>query len=194
MADFATISTKNAWFGQRDLRKLGTATYDKDARRAGSNPKIKGFRKMKKLIASLAAVLVLASAADLSAETDLKGVKCLMASKPASADKSADYKQGKVYFCCGGCASKFQKNTKKFATKANHQLVATKQYKQTGCPFSGRDVDASTSIKVAGTDVAFCCSGCKSKVESAKDDTAKIALVFSDKAFKQGFKKAEKKE
>ena len=147
---------------------------------------------MKKAIASIAAVLVVA-AATFAAEVDLKEVKCVIAPKAASASKSADYKDGKVYFCCGGCASKFASDTKKYAQKANHQLVATKQYVQKGCPFSGGKVNKDTAVKFAGTSIAFCCDGCKGKFEAAKDEAAKLKLVFNDKAFKTAFKKAEKK-
>ena len=148
--------------------------------------------KMKKLAMVLAVVFVFASTTTSTADVDLEGVKCVVANKGASAGKSADYKDGKVYFCCGGCAGKFSSDTKKFAEKANHQLVATKQYAQKGCPFSGNDVDPEKFVKIGNTKVAFCCDGCKGKVESAKDDAAKLKLVFSEKAFNKGFKKAEK--
>ncbi|MEL6108485.1 MAG: hypothetical protein AAFU85_20870 [Planctomycetota bacterium] len=147
---------------------------------------------MKKALASVVAVLVVASTT-FAAEVDLKDVKCLIAPKGANASKSADYKDGKVFFCCGGCVSKFTSNTKKYAEKANHQLVATKQYVQTGCPFSGGEVNQDTAVKFNGTSIAFCCDGCKSKFVSAKDDAAKLKLVFNEKAFKKSFKKAEEK-
>lgn len=147
---------------------------------------------MKRVLASVAAVLVVASAT-FAADVDLKDVKCVIAPKGANASKSVDYKDGKVYFCCGGCVSKFTGNTKKYAQKANHQLVATKQYVQKGCPFSGGEVNKDTAVKFNGTSIAFCCDGCKSKFTSAKDDAAKLKLVFNDKAFKTAFKKADEK-
>ncbi|MCO8124633.1 hypothetical protein NHH03_23040 [Stieleria sp. TO1_6] len=147
---------------------------------------------MKKMIASIAALLVVVSATTLTAEVDLKGVKCVVAPKDATLDKTAKYKEGNVYFCCNGCAGKFAKDTKKFADKANHQLVATKQYVQKSCPISGRDVNPEISAKVAGTKVGFCCEGCSGKVEKAEDDAAKLAIVFNDKSFEKGFEKAKK--
>lgn len=149
---------------------------------------------MLKKFATVFAVVLVAGATALAADVKLDGVKCVVATRDADATKSADYKDGKVYFCCGGCAGKFTKSPKKFAVKANQQLVATKQYVQKGCPFSGGEVDAKTTIEIAGTKVAFCCPGCKSKVEGAADDAAKLKLVFSEKAFAKGFKKAEKKD
>jgi hypothetical protein len=139
------------------------------------------------------AICVVAGATVIAGDVDLKNVQCVVANKPASEGKAADYKDAKVYFCCGGCAGKFVADTKKYAERANHQLVATKQYVQKGCPFSGGKVKADKVISIAGTEVGFCCDGCKNKVASAKDDTARMKLVFSDKAFGKGFaKKASK--
>lgn len=147
---------------------------------------------MLKKLSYVAAVLVVAGATAFAGEVDLKDVKCVIAPKAANATKSADYKDGKVYFCCGGCLGKFNADAKKFATKANHQLVATKQYEQKKCPISGGPIKAETALTVAGTKVAFCCPSCKGKVESAKDDAAKMKIVFSEKAFKKAFAKVKK--
>lgn len=146
---------------------------------------------MKKTISCLA-VLLVAAATVVAADVDLEGVKCVVADKAATEGKSADYRDGKVYFCCGGCAGKFAKNSKKYATKANHQLVATKQFKQKACPFSGGDLNPETAVKVAGVNVCFCCNNCKGKVESAEDEASKVKMVFANKAFEKGFEKAAK--
>lgn len=149
---------------------------------------------MIKKILSCFAVLLVAGATVVAGDVDLEGVKCVVAPKAATEGKSADYKDGKVYFCCGGCAGKFASDTKKFSTKANHQLVATKQYEQKGCPMSGREVNPETTSTVAGTKVAFCCEGCKGSVDKAEGDEAKMKLVFADKAFAKAFKKTKKAE
>jgi len=143
------------------------------------------------MISSLALLLV-AGATAFAADVDFKKINCVVSGKPVDAAKSVDYKDGKVYLCCGGCPGKFAKDTKKFSAKANHQLVATKQYEQKGCPISGGEVKSETLVKLAGTELGFCCNKCKGKFESAKDDAARMELVFSDKAFKKGFKKVEK--
>lgn len=143
---------------------------------------------MKKLL-SCFAVLLVAGATVVAGDVDLEGVKCIVAPKAATEGKSADYKEGKVYFCCGGCAGKFAADTKKFATKANQQLVATKQYEQKSCPISGRDLNPETTSMVAGTKVAFCCEGCKGTVDKAEGDDAKLKLVFADKPFEKAFNK-----
>ena len=151
---------------------------------------------MLKKLTSVFAVLAVAAVTVVAAEkTDLKEVKCIVApNKAVNASKTAEYKDGKVYFCCGGCLGKFKGNEKKFALKANHQLVSTKQYEQKKCPISGGDLNPETAVKVAGTKVAFCCKNCKGKVESAKSDEAKMKIVFNDKSFAKAFKKVEKKK
>jgi YHS domain-containing protein len=154
---------------------------------------------MKRFLLSSFAVLLIATATVIAADVapndvDLEGVKCVVADKDANPSKSAEYKQGKVYFCCGGCAGKFAKTPKKFAAAANHQLVATKQYEQKACPFSGNDLDPEVSTTVAGTKIGFCCGRCKAKVEAVKDDKKALKLVFSEKAFEKAFKKVEKAE
>tara|TARA_R110002049_G_scaffold4601_4_gene31866 strand:+ start:100867 stop:101331 length:465 start_codon:yes stop_codon:yes gene_type:complete len=149
--------------------------------------------KPMRTITTALSVLLLGFASVNASEIDLKGIGCVMSGKEVSAETSSEYKDAKVYFCCGGCASGFAKNQAKYAVKANHQLVATKQYEQVACPFSGRDVNPDIHLTIAGTKVGFCCDGCKGKVASGKDDAAKLKLVFDDKAFAKGFKKAEKK-
>ncbi len=151
---------------------------------------------MRRILSSLCAVAVVAGATVWAADAapKLDGVKCVVANKPASADKSAEYKEGSVYFCCGGCAGKFSKDTEKYATKANMQLVATKQYEQKTCPLSGGDLNPATAIEVGDAKVAFCCNNCKGKVAAAEGEK-QLTLVFSEKAFKKaGFtKKKEEK-
>ena len=146
------------------------------------------FLMIKKAVSGLA-VLLIAAATVVAAEVNLEGVKCVVAPKAANASKAVDYKGGKVYMCCGGCVGKFNANTAKFAEKANHQLVATKQFAQKACPFSGGDLNESTAVELAGTKVAFCCNNCKGKFTSASDDAAKMKLVFNDKAFTKAFAK-----
>ena len=143
---------------------------------------------LKKVFGCLA-VLLVAGATVVTADVDLKGVKCVVQKKGATEGKSADYRDGKVYFCCGNCLGKFTADNKKFVVKANYQLVATKQYEQKVCPLTGRELNPETAVKLVGVKVAFCCNNCKGKVESAEDDAAKLKLVFADKAFEKAFKK-----
>ena len=149
---------------------------------------------IRKLMLSAVAVVAVAGATVFAAEINLEGVKCVVAPRPADASKSAEYKDGKVFFCCGNCAGKFAATPEKFATASNAQLVSTKQYEQKACPLSGGPLNKETAIKVAGGKVAFCCNNCKGKVESA-DEKEQVELVFSEKAFeKAGFAKVADKE
>ena len=120
-------------------------------------------------------------------------IKCPVSGKPIDKEIAADYKDAKVYFCCPGCPGPFEKDAAKFAAKANHQLVATKQYQQKACPISGHSVDKDVTAKVDGVKVAFCCPDCQGKVEKAKDPE-KLALLFAEKPFKQGFEKMKKQQ
>lgn len=152
---------------------------------------------MKRFVTAMAVICMVASAtvwAAEKAEINLENVKCLVApTKAASAEKSSDYKDGKVYFCCDGCKGKFEKDKEKFAKQANHQLVATKQFKQKACPLSGGDVNPEKTVKINGVEIGFCCGNCQGKVAAAEGD-AQLELVFSEKAFKNGFEKVKKDE
>ncbi len=149
---------------------------------------------MKSRVLAVTSVVALVFAATLYAgEVKLEGVTCLLNSKKAAnAEKSCDYKKGKVYFCCDKCAGAFAKAKDKFATKANKQLVATKQYKQAKCPMSGKKCDASKTCKLGGVKVAFCCDKCVGAVAAAKG-AKQDELVFGDKSFAKGFVLAKTK-
>jgi YHS domain-containing protein len=136
------------------------------------------------ILFSVAALL--ASTTVYAADVKLDGILCPVSGKAVKAESSRDYKGGKVYFCCDNCPTAFEKDTAKFATKANLQLVATGQAKQVKCPIAGKDLNAATAIEVGGVKVAFCCNNCKGKVNKAEGDE-QLNLVFSDEAFKKGF-------
>ncbi len=143
----------------------------------------------RKMWLSALSVVIVAGVTVWADEVKLDGVKCVVAPKAAIASKSADYKDGKVYFCCGNCAGKFAEAPEKFAPNANMQLVATKQYVQKTCPFRGGELNAETKIKVGDAEVSFCCANCKGKVEAA-EEKEQLTMVFNDKAFeKAGFAK-----
>jgi hypothetical protein len=111
-------------------------------------------------------------------------LKCPISGKKASKEVAVDYKGGKIYLCCPGCVAKFKENTAKYEAKANHQLVASGQFKQIGCPLSGGKVNPDTKIKVCGVEVGFCCNGCKGKVaKAAAEEQCEIVFV-------KGFEKA----
>ncbi|XZE54490.1 hypothetical protein SH139x_000458 [Planctomycetaceae bacterium SH139] len=152
---------------------------------------------MKRTLAALAVCGLLTTATVWAAEkADIKweDIKCVMApNKGANPEKSSEYKDGKVYFCCDGCKGKFDKDKDKFALRANHQLVSTKQYKQKACPLSGGDVNPDKMVKVGGVEVGFCCGNCQGKVAKAEGDD-QLKLVFGADAFKKGFDKVKKED
>jgi len=121
-------------------------------------------------------------------EVNLKGIKCVvMGSRNASAKQAIEHNGAMVYVCCGKFKAAFTKNPEKFTAKANHQLVATGQYVQTSCPFSGGKLNDEAKVKVGGVELKMCCGSCVKKVNGAKDDAEKAELVFNKDAFKKGF-------
>ena len=138
---------------------------------------------------ALLLTLSLRAAEDKAAEC-----KCPVSGKPCVEAASVDYKGGKVYFCCMNCPKAFANNPEKFAAKANHQLVATGQAVQVKCPLTGRAINETTGIEVAGAKVAFCRNNCKGKATKA-EGAEQINLIFADPAFAKGFevKKEEAK-
>tara|TARA_B100001996_G_scaffold353614_1_gene315088 strand:+ start:875 stop:1360 length:486 start_codon:yes stop_codon:yes gene_type:complete len=106
------------------------------------------------------------------------------------------YRDGKVYFCCGGCKMDFDESPKKFAAKANFQLVSSGQYTQTACPVNKGKIHTAKAKKnlkkvtVNGMEVDLCCPGCLKKYNKAND---KFALIFSDKGYEKGFASKESK-
>ena len=120
--------------------------------------------------------------------------KCIVSGGPAKEDKTADYKGGKLYFCCDMCPKAYAKEPAKFATKANHQLAATGQAKQAKCPLSGGPLNAEKTVTVGGVSVQFCCEKCQGKVAAATGDD-QVAMVFADAAFdKAGFAVPKKED
>ena len=121
-------------------------------------------------------------------------LKCLMnGTGQAKEDKSSDWKDGKVYFCCSNCLKKFDDDKKTYAAKANHQLIASQQVEQKACPFSGGELNKDTAIEVKGAKIAFCCNNCKGKAEKIADDE-KIEKLFSEENYEKAkFAKVESK-
>jgi len=121
-------------------------------------------------------------------------LKCPVSGRAIKKEHTVDYKGGKVFFCCPNCPKGFKADNEKHALNANHQLVASRQFRQAKCPISGGKLDKKTAISVAGARVAFCCNNCKGKVAGAKGE-AQLTLVFSETAFKKAlFKKVERKK
>ena len=136
------------------------------------------------------AFAVLFAGVSVAEEISLEGIKCPVSGKPAVEAGVADYNGGKVYFCCPNCPKAFAANTAKFAAKANLQLVQTGQAKQFQCPLKGKPAKDTHSVSVEGVEIGLCCPGCKKKASSLEGDDL-VNLLFSDAAFKKGFKVGE---
>ncbi len=141
------------------------------------------------LLVCLGLSLVLAASVAFSADKANPPAKlvCPVSGQPIDKSVSSDFGGGKVCFCCTKCKAKFDADNGKFVTKANLQLAASGQAKQTVCPFSGAALKASTKVNLAGVDVQFCCDNCKAKVVAAKPDK-QIEMVFDSKPFSKAFK------
>jgi len=113
-------------------------------------------------------------------------VKCVISGDEIDKEEYTKYKDGKVYFCCGGCKSDFEADASKFTTAANYQLVATGQYVQGSCPLTARKNKADKELAVDGVSVTFCCNNCLKK---AKKSTDKVSMLFSDATFDKSFGK-----
>ena len=125
---------------------------------------------------------------------DLAGVKCVVeGERGANANFSVEYGGGSVYFCCRGCVAKFnadqEAETPTMSTKANHQLVVTKQFTQGSCPLTGKALNADQVSNVGGVEVAFCCGGCVAKIENAEGLQTKAEMVFANEPFERAFAK-----
>lgn len=126
-----------------------------------------------------------------AAAVDLSRVKCVVDPGRKAVEKFAvDYRSGKVFFCCRGCQKSFQADPGKFSDSANFQLVASQQYVQKSCPLTGGDVDAATSIEIAGQSVAMCCPQCKGDLAAATD-SEKLEKLFNDEVFEKSFARME---
>ena len=145
---------------------------------------IMSMRNVSVMMCAVLAVGFMAFAADEKAKP-FKAT-CPISGKAALQDKTADYKGAKVYFCCGNCPGAFTKDTAKFASKANHQLVATGQATQVKGPLSGGKLNPDANVEIGGVKVGFCCDKCQGKAAEAKGD-AQVDLAFADAAFGKGF-------
>ncbi len=134
------------------------------------------------------AVVALVAASSLRA-ADAPALKCPVSGKAVDASKTADFNGGKVAFCCGNCPKAFAADSKKYAAKANLQLVQSKQLTQVKCPLTGKDCAPDKAVEVEGVKVGLCCAGCLGKASKVSGDEL-ISLIFSDTS--KGFKAATK--
>src|SRR5262245_53385146 len=94
------------------------------------------------LVAIAAFALVAFAADDKFKATDP------VSGKPAKDSISTEYKGAKLYFESKENADAFKKDMKKYAAKANMQLVETKQFEEIQCPLQGKELNTETAIEV----------------------------------------------
>ena len=71
---------------------------------------------------------------------DLTGIKCVVNGEAgAKKEAAAKYLDGEVYFCWGGCKSKFEAAPEKYTVKANHQLANQSLTAMRPCVNGGSD-------------------------------------------------------
>ena len=141
------------------------------------------------------AIGIVAGATVIAGDVDLKNVQCVVANKAANLKVNqpiTKMRQGLLllWWLCWQVRFQYQRNLR------SAQTINWSRPSNTGKKAAPSVVVPSRPdkmIKIAGTEVGFCCDGCKSKVASAKDDAARLKLVFSDKAFGKGFEKKAKK-
>ncbi len=122
---------------------------------------------MKKMLAGLLAVAVLASLSVMGvAEDKSKPIndKCPLSGNAVNADATIDVK---VEFCCNNCKKKYDEDPAKF-----HAAVA--KSKEGKCIMNGKDASKSSTLTVG-----FCCNNCKGKAE--KDPKAVVAKLATQK-------------
>lgn len=86
-------------------------------------------------------------------------VACPVSGKPVDEKMFVEKDGKKTFFCCKGCAAKYQKEPGKFATR----LADCYSY-QTLCPVMNEEIDPQLSITLkTGQTIYFCCGGCDKK-------------------------------
>ncbi len=154
------------------------------------------------LVAFATAFVITSDVKSADDETKKKEAKkftavCPVSGAPAKEASALKYKEGKVHFCCDNCPKAFDAKKEEHAIKANYQLVQTRQYRQIGCPFSGKEIDKEKTSRIELTKgdkslakirVSFCCDGCKTKVDGADSDK-QLAMIFNNESFKKAFAK-----
>lgn len=83
-------------------------------------------------------------------------VTCPVSKEPVDQKVFVESNGKKVYFCCKGCAGKYQSNPAKYAA-----ALANSYSYQTTCPVMGGKIDPKVSTTLStGETIYYCCPGC----------------------------------
>lgn len=92
-------------------------------------------------------------------------VTCPVTKEPIDQKVSVESNGKKVYFCCKGCAGKYQKDPAKYAS-----ALANGYTFQTKCPVMGGTINPTVSTTLStGETIYYCCPMCD---KSLRDDPA----------------------
>ena len=125
------------------------------------------------------------------ASVETPAIKCPADGRPVRMDRSAEYKDNKVYFCCSGCVEKFKSDSEPVsasfpyiagAEAADAQLkaiAAGAKVNQFACPMCSKPHKAAVKrpvrkplLDVKLADVYFCCDDCAKGFEKEDDKAA----------------------
>ena len=142
---------------------------------------------LKSLLTLVGCLMLVATAApQQEAAQELTGIKCVVRGQALkNKNHKVSYKDGEVYVCCEQCVQEFAANTKEYATKANHQLVATGQYVQKVCPVSGQPVSEGFATRIAAVEVGLHCQDCVDQL--ANIQIPKHVYIFGEDNFRLTF-------
>ena len=98
-----------------------------------------------------------------AAATNVTNKACpvMGADSPVDPKVRVEYKGQFVYFCCGGCLKKFEKDPEATIAKMSAEEQAAIKVNDV-CPTTGEKIEnRDVKIEHNGKMVYFCCNGCK---------------------------------
>lgn len=95
-------------------------------------------------------------------------VKCPLSGDPVDPKISIKHDGRELYFCCKGCAGKFEKNSDKYKT-----ALANSYSYQTTCPVLGNPINPEAlTVLPTGETIYYCCMECDKKLLSNLEEYA----------------------
>ncbi|MEM9827258.1 MAG: hypothetical protein AAF958_11745 [Planctomycetota bacterium] len=118
---------------------------------------------------------------------ELKDVRCIVeAKRSVQAKFHLRFRDGWVYFSSDSALQRYKAKKKKYSPEANHQLVATGQYRQRACPLSGEAIEKDfPTVSVGDVKLRVLCSDCAADLgKRSRED--QIRYVFDAEGFQFG--------
>jgi len=96
---------------------------------------------------------------------------------PVRRDSWVDYEGKRVYLCCDGCASAFNKDPERYVKKLEDMgeevAVLASVTSQKTCPVMGGAVNKDLYVDKDGQRIYICCEGCRAQLEGDFEGYAK---------------------